>query len=336
MTHHSSGPHCPLVWLHHAPSSRADAGGKGASLSQLAALGAPVPNAFALTTQAWRWFAISLGLPRRARDVNERDLPRVRADIMHAPLPDFIAEAISDGYLAFQTLLGDELALAVRSSATAEDSASFSFAGLHDTILDVRTPTALESAIRQCWASLWSDRAYAYRMANGFATATAEIAVIVQQLVRSDVSFVAFTTDPIHDRDDHLVITATWGLGEAIVSGLVVPDQAVVGPDGSIMDYTIGGKHLMVIPGSGADEGTREVAVPRVLRSMPVLSREQVAAIATMARSLSSRLGYEADLEGGFADGSLYLFLARPITTIAAQPLAVSMRLEEQLSVSRQ
>jgi pyruvate,water dikinase len=173
-------------------------------------------------------------------------------------------------------------------------------------------------------------------MANGFATATAEIAVVVQQLVHSDVSFVAFTTDPIRDRDDHLVITATWGLGESIVSGLVVPDQVVVGPDGSILDYTIGGKHLMVIPGSGADEGTREVAVPRVLQSVPVLSREQITAIATMARSLSSRLGYEADLEGGFAEGSLYLFQARPITTIAAQPPAVSMRWEEQLSVSRQ
>ncbi len=336
MTHHSSGPHCPLVWLHHAPSSRADAGGKGASLSQLAALGAPVPNAFALTTQAWRWFAISLGLPRRAMDVNERDLPRVRADIMTAPLQDFIAEAISDGYLAFQTLLGDDLALAVRSSATTEDSSSFSFAGLHDTILDVRTPAALESAIRQCWASLWSDRAHAYRMVNGFATETAEIAVVVQQLVRSDVSFVAFTTDPIHDRDDHLVITATWGLGEAIVSGLVVPDQVVVGADGSILDYTIGGKHMMVIPGTGRDEGIRHVAVPRLLQSQPALSREQVTAITTMTRSLSARLGYEADLEGGFADGSLYLFQARPITTIAAQPPAVSMRLEEQLSVSRQ
>jgi pyruvate,water dikinase len=135
-------------------------------------------------------------------------------------------------------------------------------------------------------------------------------------LIQSDVSFVVFTADPVSGRDQHLVIAATWGLGEAVVSGLVVPDHVVVGPDGEVVEYTVGDKHLMVIPGARPEEGAREVPVPRALRMVPVLSDAQVTAIATMARELSPRLGYEADLEGAIAGGALYLFQARPITTL--------------------
>jgi pyruvate,water dikinase len=145
------------------------------------------------------------------------------------------------------------------------------------------------------------------------------IAVVVQELVRSDVSFVVFTADPVGDRDRHLVIAASWGLGEAVVSGLVVPDHIVVGPDGQILEYTVGDKHLMVIPGAQPEDGTREVPVPRALRTVPVLSDTQASAIAAMARELSPRLGYEADLEGAIAGDVLYLFQARPITTLGSR-----------------
>src|SRR5215207_1136615 len=307
---------CHLVWRDSAPASRMLVGSKGSSLSQLAVLGAPVPPAFALTTHAYAQFAASLNLPNHASDVADQDLPRLRALIMAAALPGPVTESIAHGYRAFQDLVGCEVALAVRSSATAEDSADFSFAGLHDTVLDVRTLPALETAVKQCWASLWSERAVAYRRSGGLATDDAAIAVVVQQLVRSDVSFVVFTADPVSGRDQHLVIAASWGLGEAVVSGLVVPDHVVVGPDGQIVEYTVGDKHLMVIPGARPEEGAREVPVPRALRMVPVLSDAQVTAIATMARGLSPRLGYEADLEGAIAGGALYLFQARPITTL--------------------
>ena len=318
---------CHLVWLDSAPASRTLVGGKGSSLSQLAVLGAPVPPAFALTTHAYTQFAASLNLPRQASDVSDEDLPRLRALIMAAALPGPVTESIVHGYGAFQTMVGCEVALAVRSSATAEDSADFSFAGLHDTVLDVRTLPALEMAVKQCWASLWSERAVAYRRAGGIATDDAAIAVVVQQLVRSDVSFVVFTADPVGGRDQHLVIAASWGLGEAVVSGLVVPDHIVVGPDGQVVEYVVGDKHLMVIPGARPEDGTREVPVPRALRTMPVLSNSQASAIATMARELSPRLGYEADLEGAISGDALYLFQARPITTLdflgrAASPTA--------------
>ena len=130
---------CHLVWLDSAPASRTLVGGKGSSLSQLAVLGAPVPPAFAITTHAYAQFAASLDLPRHASDVADEDLPRLRALIMSATLPEPVTESIADGYRVFQALVGCEVALAVRSSATAEDSADFSFAGLHDTVLDVRT-----------------------------------------------------------------------------------------------------------------------------------------------------------------------------------------------------
>lgn len=316
----SPGANPLLVWLDGAPASRELVGGKGASLSRLAALGAPVPPACVLTTAAYDRYAASLGLPRRASDVADEELPALRAQIAGGALPGAIAAVIAEWFGAFRARAGDEVALAVRSSATAEDSEAFSFAGLHDTVLDVRTLPGLEAAVKQCWASLWSERAVAYRQAGGLAADEAAIAVVMQQLVRSDVSFVVFTADPVSEREGHLVIAATWGLGEAVVSGLVVPDHVVVGPDGEVVEYAVGDKHLMVIPGAaGTGDGAREVPVPRQLRSTPALSTEQVAAVAAMARELRPRLGYEADLEGAFAGGDLFLFQARPITTLGSR-----------------
>lgn len=305
-------------WLDRGVVSRADVGGKGASLSQLAALGAPVPPAFALTTDAYRAFAAAHGVPARATDVDDNDLTALRARMLAAPVPGEVAAMIAEGHGTLRARAAREVALAVRSSATAEDSAEFSFAGLHDTILDVRTPAALDAAIKRCWASLWSDRAVAYRRTGGLATDEAAIAVVIQQLVHSDVSFIVFTRDPVGNCPGHLVIDASWGLGEAVVSGLVVPDHIIVGPEDEIAEYTVGDKQVMVIPGASPGDGAREVAVPRVLRTAPALSEARVREIAALARSLSLRLGYDADLEGGIQDGRLYLFQARPITTLGA------------------
>ncbi len=311
-----------LRWLSGAAEDRSLVGGKAASLAQLAALGAPVPPAFALTTGAYAAFAASIGLPRRDADLVTDALPQLRAGIMDGPLPASVVEAIARGFEAFAGELGGTASLAVRSSGTSEDSAASSFAGLHDTVLDVRTLDALERAIRRCWASLWSDRAVAYRRERDMADETSEIAVVVQQLVRSDVSFIAFTTDPVTHARDRVVIDATWGLGESIVSGLIVPDHVTVGPDGEVLDYAVGDKHLMVIPGDGpafASLGTREVPVPRSLRTQPAMSHEQARDIALLARNLSRQLGYEADLEGGIAVGRIHLFQARPITTLGTR-----------------
>jgi len=183
----------------------------------------------------------------------------------------------------------------------------------------VRDEAGLERAITRCWASLWSDRAVTYRRAGGIAADEAAIAVVVQRLIRSDVSFVVFTEDPVSGRDGHLVIAATYGLGEAVVSGLVVPDHIVIGPDGGVIEYAIGEKHLMVIPGAMPGDGIREVPVPRAMRSVPALTEAQAIEVATTARALAGRLGYPADIEGAFSGGELFLLQIRPITTLGSR-----------------
>jgi rifampicin phosphotransferase len=310
---------CHLVWLDTGLAERKLVGGKGASLGRLAELCAPVPPALALTTEAYLEFARAIDLPQYAGDVSADDLAGIRAQIAAASLPSAVKAAIAQGFAAFQDRLGPDVALAVRSSATAEDAADFSFAGQHDTILGVRSLPTLEAAVRQCWASLWSERAIAYRRETDLVDGEVAIAVIVQQLIQSDVSFIAFTSDPVGGRERHLIISATWGLGEALVSGLVVPDHVVIGPGGDVVEYTVGDKHLMVIPDTGAGNGTEEVPVPRALRSMPSLSSVQAADIASLARELAPRLGFEADFEGAIAGEAIYFFQARPITTLSTR-----------------
>lgn len=316
MVRFSTGPHRLLVGLDQGRYGRVLIGGKGASLSHLFALGAPVPKAFALTTAGYTTFASSLGLPTHPSAATSADLASIRRELLEAPLPAILADAMAAAYEAFRAHAGPNVALAVRSSATAEDSSDLSFAGLHDSVLDVRSLSALEAAVRTCWASLWSDRAVAYRRASGLTNETAEIAVVIQQLIRSDVSFVVFTADPVTGNDQHVVISASWGLGEAVVSGIVTPDHIVVGPRGEVIEQTIGRKQVMVIPGASPDEGARQVAVPRMLQTVPVMTSGQASEIAAMARHLSRQLGYQADLEGGIAGGSIHLFQARPVTTL--------------------
>jgi len=306
-----------LIQLTGEPAGADQVGGKGAGLQRLAGLGAPVPAGFALSTLAYRAAAESLGLPMRADSVLEGDLPSIRATILKSRLPTELANDLARAYLELGAHELDEPAVAVRSSATAEDSASFSFAGLHDTFLGVRGLEELEEAVKRCWASLWTMRAVSYRMHNGLGPDETSIAVVVQRMVRSDASFIVFTADPISGRTDRIVIDASWGLGEALVSGLVTPDHITLDAHGRVIDYVIGEKANMIIP-SADGTGTREVSVPRAMRGIPALKPEQVTAIASQARQIADRLGGPTDFEGGVAGGEIYFFQARPITTIAS------------------
>jgi pyruvate,water dikinase len=301
------------VWLDRGLLDRDLVGGKGASLSELAALGAPVPPAFAITADACAAFMASIGVSDLST-VTSAMLPALREQILAAPLPAGLASALADGFAVLQARAGTDVALAVRSSATTEDGREHSFAGQHDTFLGVRTLPELEAAVRQCWASLWSERAVSYRQAN-LPEAVPCMAVVVQQMIRSDVSFIAFTQDPVGERRDHVVLSASWGLGESLVSGLVTPDHVVVAPDGHVAEYVIGDKQVMIIP-DASGSGTRETPVPRMMRTLPALSEAQASDIASVVRSLAARLGYAADLEGAIANGEILLFQARPITTL--------------------
>ncbi len=300
------------------PASRERVGGKAASLSLLAASGCRVPRAFALTTEAYDEHVRGLHVPRLASLADEPDLQAIRETIAAAPVPSGVRDAIESGVNTLLNEVPGLRALAVRSSATTEDSAEYSFAGLHDTLLGIPPDVAaVEAAARQCWASLWTERSVDYRRRGGHALDSAAMGVVVQELVRSDVAFVAFTIDPVEDCFNRTIITASYGLGEAIVSGLVTPDTIVVNPDGTVASYDVGAKEVMIIPESHGQSGVREARVPRFLTTRPALSMEQAAEIASIARRLEEHYQTPLDIEGAVASDEIYLFQARPVTTCA-------------------
>lgn len=296
-------------------------GGKAASLSRLRSFGAPVPAAVALTTESYRLHTRQLGIPDRASAVAVTELPGIRAAILECEPPPEVLEAIEASISAVAPLASGDGLLAVRSSATTEDSPEFSFAGLHDTALSVPADIdAVKRSVLACWASLWSDRSVDYRRRGGEALDGSAMGVVIQQLIRADVSFVAFTVDPVHGCARHTIISASFGLGETIVAGLVRPDHIVIGPDRLVHSYDIGSKETMVIPDGNGAGGVRQVAVPHLLARQQCMSFEQAVSIAEMARSIEDAFQMPLDVEGGIANGQIYFFQARPITTCQVAP----------------
>jgi pyruvate,water dikinase len=304
-----------LVWLDGACHGRDLVGGKGASLSRLLTFGAPVPPAISFTTHAYRDLACHLDLGAHLARLADDAHAALRQAIAESPLPGSVDQTVRRGWTVLRERIGPEPRLAIRSSAIDEDGGGYSFAGLHDTILGVRDEDGFVAAVRRCWASLWTDRSIAYRRSTGLIDNLA-IAVIAQQLVPCDVSFVAFSADPVTGDENRVLINAAWGLGEAIVSGIVTPDNIAVGPLGDIIDYTIGDKETMIVPDDSVSGGTQTVPVPRSMRRLPALSATHAGTIASLARRLAHDFGHPVDLEGGLAGGQLHLFQARPITTL--------------------
>jgi rifampicin phosphotransferase len=182
-------------------------------------------------------------------------------------VPGPTATAIAQSYAE----LGDDVPVAVRSSATVEDLPGLSAAGQHDTYLNIRGSVAVLDAVRRCWASLWSTRAIGYRAERGISPGDVSIAVVVQRLVPAQAAGVMFTIHPVSGARDQVVVSANWGLGESVVSGDLTPDVAVVDrASGTLVSYQLGGKELMTVA-DGA--GTLETETPVDLRSAPVRSR---------------------------------------------------------------
>ena len=210
------------------------AGGKGANLGELIRAGFPVPPGFCLTTSAYALATAGAGLettlaalatlPPGDQEGRATLAARVRETILATPVPEAVQEALRDALGA----LVQGAPLAVRSSATAEDLPFASFAGQQDTYLNVVGADAVQDAVRRCWASLWTERAVAYRAANGIDPRGVRLAVVVQVLVDAAVAGVLFTADPLTGRRRRAVIDASPGLGEAVVSGAVTPDHFVV------------------------------------------------------------------------------------------------------------
>ncbi|MET1043220.1 MAG: PEP/pyruvate-binding domain-containing protein [Microbacteriaceae bacterium] len=295
-------------------------GGKAANLGVLIRGGFPVPDGFCLTTEAYRRTVSNLGLDEicsALADAAPADLPglaaRARDLVAAAPVPPEVTAGIRAAY----ERLGSDTPVAVRSSATAEDLPFASFAGQQDTFLNVVGPDEVEQAIRRSWASLWTDRAVSYRQAGGIDHAAVAIAVVVQRMVQADVAGVMFTANPLTGSRDEVMIDASLGLGEAVVSGAANPDQFVVADTGRIRQRRVGDKKVSIRPTPGG--GTQRVDEPQSTATS--LDDGQVRALAALGHRVQRHYGAPQDTEWAIdADGTLWLTQARPITTLYPVP----------------
>jgi pyruvate,water dikinase len=307
-------------------------GGKGANLGELTAAGLAVPPGFVVTVDAYRRFAEAGGLAaeiaRRTDALDVEDTARldevsagIRALVVRTPVPMDVQRAIADAYTRLGGITQTSApAVAVRSSATVEDAAAFSFAGMFQSFLNVRGVEALVDAVRGCWASGFTSRVIYYRARNRMATEL-EIAAIVQQMVNSDASGVMFTADPATGDRQRLVIEAAWGLGEVVVGGQVTPDSYVVDKGRrAIVDTRVGRKSFMLVRDASTGE-TRRVALDNDPRAdAQVLSPELVLAIADLGVRIEEHYGAPQDVEFAVEGGRVFLTQTRPITTLAHPP----------------
>ncbi len=209
--------------------------------------------------------------------------------------------------------------MAVRSSATAEDLPTASFAGQQDSFLNIQGEDALLDAVKNCWASLWTARAIAYRMRQDIDPATVSLAVVVQQLVPADASGILFTANPLDGDREQIVINATWGLGEAIVGGQVTPDTVVVDKSNyQIISRETGAKTIMTVR---TDTGTEEQPVPQALQNQQVLDDATAIALAKVGAQIEAHYGVPMDIEWAISAGEIAILQARPITNLPPAPL---------------
>jgi len=305
------------------------AGGKGANLGELTAAGLPVPTGFVVGAPAYAAFCDASELREQLDallsdvDVEQtRDLDaasaRARALVLQTLVPDDLDAAIREAY----DRLGEGAAVAVRSSATAEDTASASFAGMNETFLNVQGADAVVDAVRRCWASLFGARSVYYRAKRGFGQADMDIAVVVQRQIASRRAGVMFTADPATSDRGRIIIEGAAGLGESVVSGQVTPDRFVVAKaDLALLSRDVHRKELTIEPTAGGGTTTRELNAEEGAR--PVLDDDEVVRVAELGRRVEQHYDEPQDTEWAFdADGELWLLQARPITTLHEGPPA--------------
>ncbi len=297
-------------------------GGKGASLARLAQAGLPVPGGFHVTTDAYRYVVAENNLQARILaalegvDLTdpaalERASQAIGGLFDQARIPADLAAAVVEAYAA---LPGGEIAVAVRSSATAEDLPEASFAGQQETYLNIQGGPAVLEAVRQCWASLWTGRAIGYRARQGISPQEVALAVVVQQLVPAQAAGILFTANPITGRRDQVVISAAWGLGEAVVGGLVTPDSLIVDKaSGRVLERQTADKQVMTARVAG---GVQEQPVAAALRQAPVLDDAAAARLTRLAVQIEELYGLPMDIEWALLDGEFAILQARPVTAL--------------------
>jgi pyruvate,water dikinase len=312
----------------------AEVGGKGANLGELMRAGLPVPPGFVVTTDAYAAVAHAVGLDTKLAAGLGDGTPglgdgaaglgdgaaALRSDLEGAPVPDGLRAAITAAY----TALGEDAAVAVRSSATAEDLPGAAFAGQQDTYLNVIGADAVVDAVRRCWASLWTDRAVSYRRDRAIDPAEVRIAVVVQTMVDSDVAGVMFTADPVTGARDRVVVDAGAGLGEAVVSGLVTPDHYVLDERGTLLDWSPGRGEVVVRSQAGG--GVVHDSTTGSGPGKRLLTDDRLAELAGHARTIAAHFGRPQDIEWSVGGGRAYIVQARPMTALPPPSVPLNRR----------
>ena len=302
------------------------AGGKGANLGELTQAGIPVPPGFVVTAETYGKFMEDAGINGKVLDIlaktdinNTKELQaaaeEIKSIIIGTPVPEDMSTLIIEAYNQLcQRVDEDDTDVAIRSSATAEDLPDASFAGQQDTFLHVSGSEDVIDYIRKCWASLFEARAIFYREENGFDHSKVYIAVVVQKMAIADKACVMFTVNP-STGEEIALIEGSWGLGEAVVSGDVTPDNYVVDKSNDeVVSVTISDKKLMYVKD---EDGTSvRVDVPEDKRNERVLSDEELVELTEMGKRIQAHYGEPMDTEWAFERGNLFLLQARPITTL--------------------
>lgn len=302
------------------------AGGKGANLGELTQAGIPVPPGFVVTAETYGKFMEDAGINGKVLDIlsktdinNTKELQaaaeEIKSIIIETPVPEDMSTLIIEAYNQLcQRVDDDDTDVAIRSSATAEDLPDASFAGQQDTFLHVSGSEDVIDYIRKCWASLFEARAIFYREENGFDHSKVYIAVVVQKMAVADKAGVMFTVNP-STGEEIALIEGSWGLGEAVVSGDVTPDNYVVDKSNDeVVSVTISDKKLMYVKD---EDGTSvRVEVPEDKRNERVLSDSELVELTEMGKRIQAHYGEPMDTEWAFEKGNLFLLQARPITTL--------------------
>ena len=300
----------------------ATGGGKAVNLGVLERAGLPVPEGFVLSADTYREATADLNIDA----LLSQGPGAVRAAVEGQNVPDAIAREIGNQLSTW----GENVAVAVRSSATAEDLPEASFAGQQDTFLGTLGTDDVLDAVRKCWGSLWTARAVDYRRRHGIEHHDVALAVVVQKLVDADTAGVLFTCDPVSGGEETL-INASWGLGESVVSGAVTPDEYRA-TTSSVLERRLGAKQTRIDRhGSSA----RIADVPQDDRHRLCLTDDQVLELARLGETVQELYGAGMDLEWAYTDTTLWLLQARPITTTASTETATQQVPQQTVSGRR-
>ncbi len=318
-----------------------EAGGKGANLGEMTAAGINVPDGFVVTSEAYRTFLRENDLEKIiCRELEEAGsdagklteaADRIRDGILSAPIPSRIREAVTNACEAKWPDGGK--AVAVRSSATAEDLADASFAGQQETYLNVRGGEEICESIRKCYASLWGHRAVIYRQNSGYNSAEVALAAVVQEMVESETAGVLFTVNPVNGNPDEIKINASYGLGESVVSGRVTPDEYVCSREGAVLRRVRGTKETEIVY-NGEGTGTCTKKVSRERRERDALSEREIAALVRQGLMIEKHYGRPMDVEWAMINGMICILQARAITTLKADETGI-LPTEEEMEEAR-